>query len=231
MFREFLAIVVVFLPLVLSSGNIQQIQRITFIGNSITQAGNMPSYGWYGYWGVAASQADKDYVHRVQLGVAARQGSIPEIQIINSDLHLIDTQTYTEVVMFAPDLIVVEMGDNASTELPQATYDDAYNTIRRAAPNARIIATGLWHGAMSDVREVRIQAAALSNGMEFVSIADLGTDANQVHSEGRCSNYAVCWHPGDAGMQAIADRLLATIYGQSTSGTISVRDYVAKGKQ
>jgi hypothetical protein len=227
MFRSFLAVFVVFLPLVLSGGNMQQIQRITFIGNSITQAGNMPSYGWYGYWGVAASQADRDYVHRVQLGITARQGSIPEIQIINSDLHLIDTQTYTEVVTFAPDLIVVEMGDNASTELPQTAYDDAYNTIRNAAPNTRIIATGLWHGVMNDIREARIKVAALKNNIEFISITDLDTDANQVRSENRCSNYAVCWHPGDKGMQAIADRLLAVIYGDQTPGTIPIQKLYA----
>lgn len=218
MLSKFLAVALV-LPALLSS---PKIERITFVGNSLTQAGPMPTYGWQGFWGVAASQADKDYVHRVQLGITAHQGAIAEIQLIHSDLPYIDTQTYTEVVTFAPDLIVVEMGDNAAWETSQSEFDSAYSTIRRAAPQARIIATGLWHGYTDDIREARIQVAALSNGMEFVAIADLDTDANQVHSENRCSNYAVCWHPGDKGMQAIADRLLAVIYGDLTPGTIPV---------
>ena len=217
MFSKLLAITL-FLPLAFG-GSGQRIERITFIGNSITQAGNMPAYGWYGYWGVAASQADKDYVHRVQLGVTARQGSIVEIQIINSDFHLIDTQTYTEVQRFAPDLIIVEMGDNAAWELPKSAYDDVYGTIRSAAPQTRIIATGLWHGAYNDVREERMRQAVAQNGMEFVPLADLDTETNQVRSEGRCENEGVCWHPGDRGMQAIAGRLLSVIYGEF-SGTI-----------
>ena len=217
MLSKLLALVL-FLPLAFG-GSGQRIERITFVGNSITQAGNMPAYGWYGYWGVAASQADKDYVHRVQLGVTARQGGIAEIQIINSDFHLIDTQTYTEVKWFAPDLIIVEMGDNAAFELPQSAYDDAYGTIREAAPQARILATGLWHGAYNDVREERMRKAIVQNGIELVPLADLDTVDNQVRSEGRCENEGVCWHPGDRGMQAIADRLLSVIYGE-VSGTI-----------
>lgn len=97
-----LVAIVMLLPLTLGVG-VQRIDRITFIGNSITQAGNMPAYGWYGYWGVAASQADRDYAHRVQLGITAQQGTIAEIQIVNSDFHLLDTQTYTKVITFAPD--------------------------------------------------------------------------------------------------------------------------------
>jgi len=212
---------VLFLPLVFG-GSGQEIKRITFIGNSITQAGNMPTYGWYGYWGVAASQADRDYVHRVQLGITARQGSIAEIQIINSDFHLIDTQTYTEVRRFAPDLIIVEMGDNAAWELLQSAYDEAYKTIRQSAPQTRIIATGLWRGAYNDIREERMRQAIAQNGMEFVALGDLDTEVNQVRSEGNCSSEGICWHPGDRGMQAIADRLLAVIYSE-VGGTIPLK--------
>ena len=59
--------------------------RIIFAGNSLT-------YGrihaeWPGGWGMAATEPDKDYVHRTQLHITAATGQIPEIEVASLDLN------------------------------------------------------------------------------------------------------------------------------------------------
>lgn len=39
--------------------------KILFLGNSITAYGKSPEIGWYGAWGMAASEKQYDYAHPV----------------------------------------------------------------------------------------------------------------------------------------------------------------------
>ena len=39
--------------------------RVLVLGNSITRHGPKDDIGWYGDWGMAASSADRDFVHRL----------------------------------------------------------------------------------------------------------------------------------------------------------------------
>ena len=43
--------------------------KVVFIGNSITLHGKLPEIGWYNEWGMAASAAEKDYVHLVTAAI------------------------------------------------------------------------------------------------------------------------------------------------------------------
>ena len=61
--------------------------KVLFVGNSITLHGPKADIDWHGNWGMAATSADKDYVHLVTKALAARQGrgAAPERQVAHAD--------------------------------------------------------------------------------------------------------------------------------------------------
>ena len=194
--------------------------RIAFFGNSITAHDPDRANGWYWFHGMAATQPDRDYVHQVQLMLAAQTGSIPEIEIVSADINRawdstdVDGRTLdmdTTVWVFDPDIVIVVMGDNASLDTPQSEWLRIYQQIVEWTPSAtKRIAVGLWQNP-PDSREQMVIEAAEATGMVYVAIHDLhiegvtdGTPHGYLHG-------GVRWHPGNEGMRLIAERILAAI--------------------
>ena len=196
--------------------------RIAFFGNSITaHEPNITEQQWPWFHGMAATQPDLDYVHRVQLGMAARLSVVPEIEIVSADINrmtppldLVSGETLDGDRMvweFAPDIVVIAMGDNASLDTPQSEWLRIYQQIVEWTPSAtKRIAVGLWQNP-PDSREQMVIEAAEATGMVYVAIHDLhvegvtdGTPHGYLHG-------GVRWHPGNEGMRLIAERILAAI--------------------
>ena len=57
--------------------------RILFVGNSITVHPPVPEIGSTGSWGMAATAAEKDYVHLVVGALAKIRGTKPEFLAVN----------------------------------------------------------------------------------------------------------------------------------------------------
>lgn len=57
--------------------------KVLFLGNSITLHGSLPKIGWTNVWGMAASAAEKDYVHLVTCGIEAKTGRKADLRIRN----------------------------------------------------------------------------------------------------------------------------------------------------
>jgi hypothetical protein len=185
---------------------------IAFVGNSLTAAG--PIYSWAGQWGMAASQPDKDYVHRVQLRLAAYTGVIPEIAVYSADLHKPENivQAAQKVATARPRILVVQMGDNADPNSDYQSFRDAYTLLRNAAPAAKLIYVGVWQ--YDDVRNQHIRRIAQEDNATYVHINDLYLDpSNQATAQGCTDTHGVCWHPSDAGMALIAGRVYSAILG------------------
>lgn len=194
------------------------IQRICFIGNSITRAPNLPQWGWYGLWGMAAQAADGDFVHLTQLAVTAQQGSVAAIQIINGDVTGWPSDLAAQIAAFAPDLVIAQFGDNAGLGTADSLWQNIYADVRAGAGAARCIALGIWHTEPEgDNRDKQIRAAAALSGMEFLPIADMASDDTNANRD-MYTDAGVRWHPGTSGHRCIARRLLGAIYGDDLLG-------------
>lgn len=231
---QILSFLIVILSLFSFSPQLRQAQlpscpnyhRILFIGNSITLSSPSTALEWPGYWGMAASQSDKDWVHQVQLMLAAKQGFVPEIAIVRADIHSWATITglttfrNVSVQEFAPDLVIVQMGDNSQPSFSAEQWLDAYADIKAWTPHARHLALGVWDGG-NQWKENNVKLAAESAGMQFMQIHDIRilnvTDARHYTKPG------VGWHPGDLGHLRIAERVvdaLRAVYLPGVGGTI-----------
>ena len=199
-----------------------KIQKILFLGNSITRHGPKKDIGWSGNWGMAASSEEKDFVHLVASSVAKSQGKAPEIMIRNIATFERQYATYDvaeklkDAFEFKPDLVIVAIGEN----VPALTSADA--TVQfgngvtkllqqlKAGSNPTIIVRScFWASAAKD--EILNRACQAVGGV-FVDIGPLGKDeANYARSERQFQHKGVAAHPGDRGMQAIANALLDAI--------------------
>jgi lysophospholipase L1-like esterase len=112
----------------------QEFQKILFLGNSITLHGPKPDIGWTNNWGMAASSADKDCVHRITQGLKKKDGTLPQTLIKNiagfeRQYTTFDTSALVkEARQFNPDLIVVGIGENVrwlGTDLSKHIKDAA----------------------------------------------------------------------------------------------------------
>lgn len=207
-----------YLPIVANDGQlastlpatIPHVVDIAFIGNSLTAAG--PIYSWTGQWGMAATQPDRDYVHRVQLRLAAYTGVIPEIAVYSADFHTPENiaTAAQRVASLSPSTLVVQMGDNAPPDSDYQTFRDAYALLRNAASGAKLIYVGVWQ--YDDARNEHIRRIAQEDGATYVPINDLYLDpANQATAQGCTDTHGVCWHPSDHGMSWIAGRVYSAI--------------------
>lgn len=200
--------------------------RICFLGNSLTR-----SIGWRDLdkfdrpWGMAASQPDRDFVHRVQLQLAAATGQIPEIAVASLDLiypeHFATARRVCGALV--PDLVVLEAGD-AAQQMSEAEYKA---TLREIAgwfsPPAQLLLTGVWYVPRLEQynREVAAELDA-----PFVPLGDLNVPANW--GDPQCpARGSWCDHPGDAGFAAIANRITPVILAMEfTPPTTTVTVYL-----
>lgn len=192
-------------------------QRVLCIGNSLTVAPPAPGIGWLGYHGMAASQPDRDYCHRVQLALAAEQGFAPELAIVSTDVNRWPINptgrilfAATTAAEFGADLVVVQMGDNAGVDIPYERWLEVYREVEAWTPGARRIALGVWSPSKAQ-HEENIRRVAEATGMQYVRISDLHTPATKASQH---SDPGVAWHPNDDGMSQIAERVVQALDGR-----------------
>ncbi len=207
--------------------------KILVIGNSITQHDPSTSKGWLANWGMAATCAENDYVHRL-LAMAKeldKSVNMKWVNISQFEAYYYDwskiTKDYSEYVNFNPDIIICTIGANINNAEPEedGTYDSGqfftkehYKAIidhfNKGGDAKVLVGTTIWVGG--DV-EAAIEAAVDAYGYEYVSMNDL-TDSkyratsykNVMIAAGVVSenvSSGVLNHPGDEGMRVIAERL------------------------
>ncbi|WP_437223772.1 SGNH/GDSL hydrolase family protein [Planctomicrobium sp. SH661] len=192
--------------------------RILYLGNSITRHPPAVKDGHAGDWGMAASAPEKDYVHLLTAKIGDAAHGKPESLAKNIADFERGFQTYDiekelkEELAFQPDLVIVAIGEN----VPVLSTDELKSEY--AAGFSRLLATLKQHGNPTivvrsmfwadPVRDDIMRKASEEAGVLFVQLQNLGADPqNQANSEREVSHPGVGGHPGDKGMQAIADAL------------------------
>ncbi len=195
------------------------IKKIVISGNSITRHPPLADSDWNNNWGMAASSEDKDFAHRVHAMVGEHQiksGVKPELIIDNfPDWQVKDPAKHKQLADLKADLYIIEIGDNLKDdESTEATlgkpYEEMITTIKKANPHALIVCTSTW--GTSKKKDPLMQAAATRAGATWVRIdIFIGDEKNRALN---FKHSGVAWHPGDLGMQKIADALWAAIEPQ-----------------
>lgn len=207
-------------------GGERQVNKIIFLGNSITNHGPAPHIGWTGSWGMAASAMNKDYAHLVVQGLRGKKATPPEARLINIVAFERNYETYDaadhlkEAIEFAPEMIVVAIGENVpalKTEQAQASFKSGLlkllATFKKENSPTIIIRSSFWADKIKD--GILKDVAKEVNGT-FVDISTLCKDeTNYARSERDYQHKGVAAHPGDKGMKAIAEAILAKMKGET----------------
>ena len=188
-------------------------KRVLFLGNSITLHETAPNIGWHWNWGMAASSAEKDYVHLVLKALHEKYG---DISYCIANVGEWEKNYHKEGILekfkgaqaFKPDIVIFRFGENVNPEsLKQYPFMDYLrNFVEYFTTTAKqiIITDTFWeHEYICDA----MRQVAEENGYTFVSIADLGyQDENK--ALGLFEHAGVAAHPGDLGMQRIAEKII-----------------------
>lgn len=191
--------------------------KIVFIGNSITLHGASQKIGWLHEWGMAASAAEKDFVHIVTRGLEERSGRKADVRVRNLARFERNFATYDydldkDLIAFAPDYLIVALGENVAhlaTQEERLAYYAAFKRLLegflKARPGMKAIVRGVfWPSPWKDELMAR---AASELSIPFVK-ADIATDESMM-ALGLFEHKGVQRHPGDKGMAEIARIILA----------------------
>lgn len=191
----------------------EEILRILIIGNSIAIHEPSPEVGWYDYWGMAASTESKDFSHILFNYFSSSTSQPIEMRIqsvVNFERNFTEYnfESIREYQDFDADLIILRIGDNVPFERTLNEDFDTYfgmliNFLDQSG-NAYVVATSSWY--QNYLVDEEMKFACLKEDCHYVDISKLILDpSNQAASERTFSNPAVGSHPGDKGMEGIAD--------------------------
>ncbi|MDE6398252.1 MAG: hypothetical protein K2L51_02930 [Clostridiales bacterium] len=187
--------------------------KVLLLGNSITRHGKAENLGWYGDWGMAASCAEKDYVHTL---VRLLQQGGKRVSYCTANMSewerernesLLQTR-YAAAKAFGADITVVRLGENARLLEDFDGFCACYARMVQYFAAERTVLTDLfWEYPPFDGF---VQRLAADKGYAFAALHDLGARSD-MKATGKFAHAGVAAHPGDNGMEEIANRIYAAI--------------------
>jgi lysophospholipase L1-like esterase len=215
--------------------DLKSIHKILILGDSITHHGPAPQLGWAGDWGMAATAADKDYVHQflAKLNDARGAGTpAPDVWIFaEGGGKVTDKVPFTgKISAYQADLALIQLGENDHQALTlesfQQPYEQLIAAIQAGNPKARILCAGVWgvYPKGSDLtKDNMIRAACQKCGATYADLGAAFVDpANRAGSENLYTNVALNWHPSDGGMAAYANAFWQALTGTSSASVAEV---------
>ena len=213
-----------------ASGNLVAVPHIPnktlFMGNSLL-LGMDTSGAKGGAFGMAATSPRNDYFYHVSQAILAKKPTATFTKLHVAAFEQAESNEAAESYIAANssawtsdlDLVIIQIGDNVNSPIRQTTFNTNFpkllQQIRTNSPNARIICVSGWFNYNSIADDV--QRIANEKGCDYIFIKPLYV-AENMGVAGATVTYAdnstgvidPAWvsHPGNAGMQAIANVIL-----------------------
>lgn len=193
--------------------------KIAILGNSISLHGIAENL-WDHESGMAASDLEHDYVHILLNKISReKQCSIEYIVINISDFERNFEQfeyNRLEIVrQFEPEVIIFQIGENVSTEAlktkGQIFVENYLKMIEYCNGKDTIICLPFWpvNEKLNLITEVSLRSESY-----MVDLSHLGSGIeplNLAKSENKYKHPGVAAHPGDYGMNSIAETIYITV--------------------
>ncbi|MBP5245848.1 MAG: S-layer homology domain-containing protein [Clostridia bacterium] len=197
--------------------------KLTTYGNSILRHAPNENLGWQGNWGMAATAADKDYVHRLIYYLEEKYGKGSVIWYIgqstggfeygtsgyeeDEDLSYSFYGLFRESERVKPDVVTVQFGENSNCT-NEKVYENALtqfvNNIKDGSPGVIVLVTTPFWGGSAKISGTKNTAKKLD--IPVADLAPLFTPENQALDHPEWSS-GVQTHPGDLGMERIASEM------------------------
>jgi len=197
--------------------------RILFVGDSITLHGVGDwtlKMGWDHEAGMAASSAEKDYVHLlatlIQRKLSDRKVEVYYHNYGGSGATADRLKAIDQVRPVKPHLVVIQLGEHEKSVADcRSNYRNLLRAFTRFQPTPKIIAVGVWNpngigrrtsydpngsGALNNM--MKAECAALN--IPFASVEKYALDPK---CAGWGTHPGVQWHPNDNGHRGYADEL------------------------
>jgi hypothetical protein len=183
------------------------INRVLFLGNSITIHAPAPQIGWHGNWGMAASREEYDYVHtlmrrfrKINPDAAHRAMNIADFE---RGFWEYDMSQLECARAFFAELTIVRIGENVNASEASASNFGLYyrRLLDFVVPTGKsaLCVGSFWDSPVNG----QMKAAAAEFGCGYLDISCLGCDESN-RAIGLFEHEGVAAHPGDRGMGEIA---------------------------
>lgn len=199
--------------------------KVLLLGNSLLLG--FSTDGSHGApFGCTASDSKHDWAYLLTEKLKVKSPSVTVKKLHDAKFEQAESDTAAENYIsneFAAadknnDLVIVQIGDNANTELRRATFKNNFSklikAIRTNNPTADIVVAGVWFNGGDLENFLQAQSSALN--YTFVPLSDLCKSSNMA-TVGDTVTFddgvqmqvyeAIRTHPGNKGMEAIANRI------------------------
>lgn len=211
-----------------SIGNSKKLFKILILGNSLTTHPVAENIGWTHQSGMAATNIKKDYVHLLLAKLANR---LPNKKIIFRVANFADFERNPNNLLphsidslsdFKPDIIVFQLGENVKEEnihLFQNKYSELITTFKKSGNPTTVCTTPFFPSLSKNymVDSVAIKTHSFEVDLSNLVLIDRDNYAiNESNYQGDKTKWKVSgigMHPGDKGMQNIAEKLFIAVNG------------------
>lgn len=187
----------------------------------------MADYWWNDKSGMAASVPEKDYFHMVSNGLAEEKGEVNSVACNFYEWEIMSHDRAETLTLLEPylneniDLITLQLGENVQNV---DTYEQDFlylvEYIKERCRKAKIIVVGDFG---DDEEKIRIKGSVVQKtGVGFADLAEirgkegyqcgLGTEVYDMEGNAHIVEHeGVAAHPGDKGMEYIAEKILEIV--------------------